>query len=277
MKYLYELISVLTGISIILLNLLFLSQILPAISPLLNLLGGLVAVVPPFYIFYKRFSQAKEIEEQFIIFIKDLTECINSGMTIPIALKHLAKRDYMALTPYIKNLAAQVDWGVPFEKALKSFAEKTGQIQIKRAVSTIIQTYKMGGKVADTLTAVGESLITINRIKKERSLAVHSQIVTNYFIFFTFIFILIVLKLFLMPIMTPETIEGLLVLPGQAGLELYDQAFINFIIIQGFFAGIATGKMAEGSMRAGLKHSILLIAFGYTVYSLITQIQIKIV
>jgi len=33
MRYLYELISVLAGISIILLNLLFLSQILPAISP----------------------------------------------------------------------------------------------------------------------------------------------------------------------------------------------------------------------------------------------------
>ncbi|MEM5797977.1 MAG: type II secretion system F family protein [Candidatus Aenigmatarchaeota archaeon] len=277
MRYVYEILSIIAGCVIIGINFLFLSKIFPSISPLINLIGGLVAVVPPAYLFYIKFAEQKEIEEQFIIFIKDLTECINSGMTLPIALKHLEKRDYAALTPYVRSLSAQVDWGVPFKEALQTFANRTGQIQIKRAASTIIQTYKMGGKIGDTLSAVSESLITINKIKKERSLAVHSQIVTNYLIFFTFVFILVILKIFLIPLMSPEQIPGMLTLPQQAGIAIYEQAFINFIIIQGFFAGLATGKMAEGTVKAGLKHSILLIAFGYSIFAMVSQLQIKLI
>ncbi len=56
--------------------------------------------------------------------------------------------------------------------------------------------------------------------------------------------------------------------------ELYTQTFINFILVQGFFAGLATGKMAEGSLMAGLKHSIVLIVIGYTIFSLLGQFEI---
>ena len=116
-------------------------------------------------------------------------------------------------------------------------------------------------------------------IRKERSASVHSQIVTSYLIFFVFIFILIILQTFLIPALGGQTGEGL---PGGLGTgvsenaaEIYNQGFVSFIIIQGFFAGLATGKMAEGSVIAGLKHSVLLIAVGYTLFSLIVQMEIK--
>ena len=38
--------------------------------------------------------------------------------------------------------------------------------------------------------------------------------------------------------------------------------------IQGFFAGIAIGKMAEGTVIAGVKHALVLIVFGYTAFIL---------
>ncbi|UCC91734.1 MAG: hypothetical protein JSV39_00465, partial [Candidatus Aenigmatarchaeota archaeon] len=59
-------------------------------------------------------------------------------------------------------------------------------------------------------------------------------------------------------------------------VELYTQSFINFILIQGFFAGLATGKMAEGSIIAGLKHSIVLIVIGYTIFSFLGQFEMAI-
>jgi hypothetical protein len=43
--------------------------------------------------------------------------------------------------------------------------------------------------------------------------------------------------------------------------------------MQGFFAGLATGKMAEGSIVGGLKHSIILIVTGYLVFSMASQFQ----
>ena len=54
--------------------------------------------------------------------------------------------------------------------------------------------------------------------------------------------------------------------------EVFSQGFVLFIIIQGFFAGLATGKMSEGTIVAGLKHSIFLIIAGYGIFSIVVSI-----
>ncbi len=276
---LYEVSFVCIGVMLLALNFFFISGFLPFISPLINVLGAMVAIVPPFLIFYGRYRVSKEIEEQFIIFITDLTEAIDSGMTLPIALKHVSRKDYRSMSRYVREIESKVEWGIPFEKSLKIFAEKVKSTPIKRSVSTIIETYKVGGKISDTLRAIGQSLIEINKIRQERSASVQSQLVTSYMIFFVFIFILLILKSFLLPSFgTMQSSPGLME-EGESAptvpIELYTQTFINFILVQGFFAGLATGKMAEGSMIAGLKHSIVLIVIGYTVFSLLGQFQIS--
>jgi len=277
-KYFYQILFILTGVIILLIGTILLGKV-PIISPLINVMGGMIAVIPASLIFYRNYRRKKEMEEQFLVFLRDLKDSMNSGMSLPIALDYASKKDYGALTPQVNNLASQVDWGIPFKKALETFANDTEAPIIKRAVSTIIQTYTVGGKIADTLSAVGDSLVTISNIRKERASSIHAQMLTSYLIFFVFIFILIVLQVFLVPALTPRgEIPGVtgLPTPSQAGgsTELYTATFINFIIIQGFFAGLVTGKMAEGSLAAGIKHSILLIAIGYTLFSFATQTQL---
>ncbi|NIO21465.1 MAG: hypothetical protein GTN76_12175 [Candidatus Aenigmarchaeota archaeon] len=272
----FEAMFVVLGVIILILNFFVISILFPFITPLINMLGALIAIIPPFLLFYSRYKIGKEIEEQFIMFITDLTEAIDSGMTLPIALKHSVKRGYGVLTPYVKEINSKVDWGVPFEQALSMFSEKVGSVPIKRSVGTIIETYKVGGEISDTLKAIGQSLVEINKIKQERSASVQAQIVTSYLIFFVFIFILVILQAFLIPALGTATIAGGLEEDtGQMPAELYSQTFVNFIIVQGFFAGLATGKMAEGSLVAGFKHSLVLVVIGYTIFSLLGQFQIK--
>jgi len=277
-RYWHEVVFVIVGVFILILNYMFVVNILPFVVPILNVIGGLIAVVPPTLIFYSKYKVNKEIEEQFILFVRDLAESINTGMTLPMALNYCSKKEYFALSPYVNDLASQVDWGIPFEKALRIFAKKIQAVSIKRAVTTIIQTYKVGGKISDTLNAIIKSLITINRIKKERTVSVRTQLVTSYMIYFIFIFILVVLQTFLVPALeTSAETPGLAAPVSVPSKEVYTSSFINFIIIQGFFAGLVTGKMSEGSIAAGLKHSILLIAIGYTIFSLAIQFQITLV
>jgi len=271
-KYIYEIASVIVGTTILMLNFFFIAETLPFMAPIMNVLGGLIAVVPPTWVFYSRYKRNKQIEQQFVIFIRELTDSINSGMTLPTALEHCSKKDYMALSPLINDMVAQVQWGVPFRKALKIFSGKTKSTPIKRAITTIVETYKVGGKVSDTLKAVGDSLIEIGKIKEERTASVHSQIITSYLIYFVFIFILVILQTFLIPALAMPEIQG-----GEAGAQspISSDSFINFIMVQGFFAGLVTGKMAEGSIVAGFKHSILLITTGYTLFSFASQFQIR--
>ncbi len=277
-RYLFEALSVVVGITIlVLVNVVFPGAIPGAVVPLFNMAGGLIAVIPPSIVIYTRYRMKREFEVQFLVFIRDLTDSINTGMTLPIALERCAKRDYLSLTPHIKRMAAKVNWGIPFEKALKILAEEINLMVVKRAITTIIETYKVGGKLADTLAAVGESLVTIDKIKSERTASVHAQVITSYLIFFVFIFILIVLQVFLLPALLPTAGAGIPGVTGGAPVqkELFNQSFINFIVIQGFFAGLVTGKMAEGAIVAGIKHSVLLITLGYTIFAFTSQFQVQ--
>lgn len=280
-KYFHEIVSVLVGSTILLFNFLFIAGTYPILVPILNVLGGLIALVPPSLIFYQRYKAKKEIEEQFVVFIRDLTDSIDSGMTLPLALEHCAKKDYFSLTPYIQDLAAQVGWGLPFKRALKTFAKNVNSRNISRAVETVIEAYRVGGKISETLSAIGTSLVTIDRIRKERSASVRGQIATTYLIFFIFIFILVVLQIFLIPTLAPKgPMAGGIEITGMKGVggispKIFTQSFVYFIIIQGFFSGLVTGKMAEGSVIAGFKHSILFITIGYTIFSVASQLPIE--
>ncbi|MBL7206147.1 MAG: type II secretion system F family protein [Candidatus Aenigmarchaeota archaeon] len=268
-KYKTEFISVFAGILIIVLNMLLLPKSMALVSPLINLMGGLIAFIPSFWHFYAEYRKRTVMEEQFINFTYDLSESIKSGMNLPLALKHSSKNDYLSLNPYVNKLAAQVDWGIPFGKALSMLATKTRSVPIKRSIATIIETYKVGGEVAKTLSSVSSSLRLINRIKKERKSSIFSQIFTSYLIYFVFIFILVILQIFLLPMLMP--IEEMTTggpMGGGMPIEAYGQSFLWFIIIQGFFAGLVTGKLAEGSFISGLKHSVFLIAIGYTIFSM---------
>jgi len=280
-KYYIEIISIIVGITIILSNILVFPQFIPPdiftfLEPMIGLVGAMIAIVPPVLIFYARYKESKEVESQFIIFITDFTEAIDSGMTLPMALRYCEKRDYSVLTPHIKSITAQVDWGIPFREALKLFSKKIESVPVKRAITTIIETYKVGGKISDTLKAVGESLLEINKIKAERSVSVQSQILTSYLIFFVFIFILVILQSFLIPALTPTgDVTGMSTIGGGIIPEIFPpELFVNFIVVQGFFAGLATGKMSEGSVVAGVKHSIVLITIGYSIFTFASHFQI---
>ena len=52
-------------------------------------------------------------------------------------------------------------------------------------------------------------------------------------------------------------------------VELYRQLFFHALLIQGFFAGMVTGKIGEGSAVAGLKHSIFFMVVAFVAYTVL--------
>lgn len=276
-RYFFETISVALGVVVLGINNIFVADIIPFLVPVLNVVGGIILVVPPTLIFYTSYKTKREMEQRFVGFILDLADSINSGMTLPMALEHCSSRDYASLTPLISDLNAQIDWGIPFQKALINFAKKIGSRPISRSITTITETYEVGGEISDTLSAVSKSMLTIEKLNKERKSSIYSQVVMLYLIFFVFIGILIIMQVSLIPLLNPDTIVELSLADQAVRLptEFYTETFMYFIVIQGFFAGLAIGKMAEGVLSAGLKHSAFLIITGYALFSFAIQFQIS--
>lgn len=229
-------------------QLVLLSNIFKALSILLPLL-----II--FLIFYRKSLLLKEYETYFTAFLRDLSENLRAGMNLTNALESLKDVDYKGLTPLVKKLITEIKIGIPFDAALNNLARRTNSKIISKICLTVGQSIRAGGDVAGILDAVSKSMLEIEKIRRERKLYLTSTITNSYIIFFVFIGIVIVMSKFLIP----EIVKGAQM---KVDIKFLNQIFTHMILIQGFFSGLTIGKMAEGSLIAGLRHSVIMIAIG---------------
>ncbi len=252
--------------------------------------------------FFAENRKQREIESRFLDFVRNLSGAIKSGMPVSKSIIHVSKMDYGALNPYVRKLGYQVEWSIPVHKALLFFSNSTKNDIIKRSIATVIEAEQSGGNMEDVLESITASLIEIKKIKEQRRASVHSQIIQSYVIFFIFLGVMIVVQNMLVPYLmgTGESGGSLFSSGGLAtgvgakskpsvvmNVEIRFDSFRNFAItlarwfsslrgvflmlslIQGFFAGVIIGKMAEGDITAGLKHSLVLMTVAFLVMNLV--------
>ena len=110
----------------------------------------------------------------------------------------------------------------------------------------------------------------------------------GYIIYFVFLGVMVGIQKFLIPSFSgtagasaAATMSGDMditaIMLGNTGstainVEDYEKMFTHLAIIQGFFSGIVIGKLAEGSVDAGLKHAIFMVIIGYTVLTIASSI-----
>jgi flagellar protein FlaJ len=240
---------------------------------ILTFLSIFMLALPILIYYYMKYTKIKHIEEAFPIFLRDFVEAVRGGLTIPLAFKSLSKNDYKELTPYIKKISARLDWGMPLDDVLMSFSREVGSKTISRIVASVVEAHKHGGNIVDTFQSLSNVAIEIDRLRKERLGYLQAQIVTGYIIFFVFLAVIIGIERFLMPAISQASSVTLITV-GQEAQEVtqsdlgifFKNLFRNLIIIQGIFSGLAIGKVSEGSLIAGLKHSFFLSFIGGLIY-----------
>jgi len=236
----------------------------------------------------------KEIEEEFPEFVRSFVDGLNSGMPPKLAVINASKEDYGALTPHVVRLAHQLEWAVPFRKAIWKFAESTGNPLIKKTIATVIEAESYGGNIEDVLKAITRSLVEVKKIRAERRYGIRSQIMQSYIIFIVFIGIIIVIQNFLIPYMQSVSASSAAMFGSKSSatinvpqkviisfasfsefvksfanwLRSLNGIFIMLAVIQGFFAGLVIGKLAEGDIRMGIKHSVILMSIAFILISL---------
>lgn len=203
--------------------------------------------------FFAENRRQKEIELKFVEFARTLVESVKSGVSIPRSIMNIAQKDFGALSPYLKKLSHQIEWGIPTRKALLTFSTDTNNKVIKRSVSILVEAEQSGGDISNVLESVVESVINIKKMREERKASVYSQVIQGYIVYFIFIIIMLILQLWLFPKLGNLSVGGNA--PGEFNLN---PTFFGLIMIQGFFAGIMIGKFSEGTIKQGLLHSLVL-------------------
>lgn len=227
------------------------------------LVVSLIVSLLPFMLAFL-FSQKaqKEKEAKFLEFSRDLVEGVRSGTPINKSIISLQKRDYGSLTPHVKKLANQIYFGINLETAFETFAKETKSKVIARAMTLISQAQKAGGKIDSILASVTSSVKQTDDLQKEKKAAVYNLVLQGYIIFMVFIIIMLVLEYAILPLAV-EFSQGEMDAGLNTSKEVLSKAQFStplfvMLLVQSIFAGLVIGKVSEGSIFEGIKHSFML-------------------
>jgi len=221
---------------------------------------GLVTVILPIAaVNYVDYRWRKGIDEHLPDFFRSIVQAQEVGMTLPQALDEASKRDYGPLTSELKRMMMQMSWGYSFEEALTAFGKHVGTVLVQRILPMVIEASRSGGRVEKVFDPMGKFIQTTIMLERERKTQTRPYIMIIYVALFVFLFTIILLfKTFFasaegVPLMSSPTMSP----------EGMQRIFLHLTLIQGFFGGLVAGKMGEGSISAGLKHSLVMMLLGF--------------
>jgi flagellar protein FlaJ len=222
-------------------------------------LGFLAMISPITLVNYVDYRWRKAVDEHLPDLFRSIVQAQETGMTLPKAVEEAAERDYGPLTPELKKMAVQISWGASFEEALLAFGRRVGTVLTRRTMPMIIEASRSGGRIEKVFNPMGKFIQTTILLEKQRKTQTRPYIAIIYVALFVFLFTIVILfKTFF------TGVDGLALFSMSTWLpEDLRRIFLHLTLVQGFFSGLVAGKMGEGSVNAGLKHSLVMMLIGY--------------
>jgi flagellar protein FlaJ len=229
------------------------------------LLAVVITVFPPAVLDYVDYRWKRSVDKHLPDLFRSIVQAQRSGMTLPQALEEAAKRQYGPMTEELQKMTAQMSWGVPFESALQSLGKRIDTALMKQTIPLILEAHQSGGRVEKVFEPLEEFVQTTLTFDAERKNQTRPYVLIIYVAFFVFLFtIIILLKSFFQDAIDFELNQFELMSPSEAR-----RIFFHMSSIQAFFGGLVAGKMGEGTVGGGLKHSVILLTCGFLAFKLI--------
>ena len=226
------------------------------------LLAVVIIVFPPAVLDYVDYRWKRSVDKYLPDLFRSIVQVQKTGMTLPQALEEASKRRYGPLTKELKKMVAQMSWGVPFEKAFQSLGERVDTTLMRRTVPLVIEASRSGGRVEKVFDPMGKFVQTNLTFDKERQTQTRPYVAITYVAFFVFLFTIVMLfKSFFGQMSRLSAAEFTAIMTPEEARRI----FFHMSAIQAFFGGLMAGKMGEGTVSAGLKHSVILLTCGYLV------------
>jgi len=246
------------------------------LDPIDYIIFGMLSFFGPygFYMSTKE-KHIREIESRLPDFLRDVAEAGRFGMTLADAIVVASSGRYGRLTPEIKKMAAQIEWGVPASEAVLLFSERVKTPLVNRMVSIIRKANDAGGNVADVLSMVSRDAKETMLTEQERNVTMSTYVMVVYISFFVFIATILILQGQFLPKMEEAgssvseqaEAQGLAEIPG-VNIQVSIIPEIGFIfllsvIVHAIGDGLLAGVISSGSLSIGMRHSFIMLVAGF--------------
>ncbi|MEM4959885.1 MAG: type II secretion system F family protein, partial [Nanopusillaceae archaeon] len=214
------------------------------------------------YMFYKVMdnNRKEKIVDEYISFLRSLSESLSSGMTLQQALKHLSEIGYSELGRFIRKLYVWISWGIDFKRAFEMFNSYfKDNKEIRRANNVILETYVAGGDLAKTIKSIANDIESIRELEKFRVSHLKQQVLVMYVVYIVFIGLLIGILQILRPLMVQFTgnIEGFGIGFQTIDIGMMRNVLMIAIIMEALSIGIINGYIESNKFSASFKHFVI--------------------
>lgn len=257
----------------------YLSSSIAMLTRDVGILFGIIAGIIPLALLQLKEVQRKEgIDRHLPLFLLSLVSSIQSGSNLIQAIQIVPERNMGELGPILKNLKANISWGMSIEDGFANFAKKAGTRMAKRVTVLLEIAYKNGGNVAENLETIQKHVSELRNLEKERKSALQPYTYTIYIAYVVFIAISVILSSqFFTQI---DSVKNLLVdtnmqtnnmFAAISGVQIkdLDSIMFNMAIIESVFGGLAAGKIGTGSYVSGIKHVIIMIVIAVIAFTVL--------
>ena len=272
--------SVIVGIGIILASLYYVNFSENTSIRDVGVIFGILSMIVPLTMLQVKESQRKDsIDRNLPLFLLALSSAVQSGANLIRAIETTAERNMGALTPELKNLRANLSWGMPVEDSFENFANRTGTKTARRVTVLLEMALKIGGDIRTNLEMIQKHVTELQNLEKERKSSLAPYTYTIYISFAVFLGIAVILSSQFFNQF--EVVQQLLSKDtGTSGgaffssikdvnFEALNQILFNMSIIEAVFGGLVAGKIGAGSYVAGIKHIIVMIVMAVVAFMLI--------
>lgn len=234
----------------------------------LYIAAGLVVVISPPAL-YSLWDEGKKnkIDSMLPRLLEDIAEGQESGLTLLKSFELSSQRNYGPLSRELRQMVAQLTWGVEFEDALRLFAERVDTELTTKITILLIEAMKLGGDLKTTFHSTASFVREMTQLRDERESQLKPYMMIIYISVVVFMVIIIILyQSFFLSMAQGGSGSGFMKLP--MSLEGYKVILFDLVVIEAFFGGITAGKLSGGRISSGLKHSVSLILVVMVVFGM---------
>lgn len=272
--------SVIVGMGIILASLYYVNFSENTSIRDVGVIFGVLAMIVPVTMLQVKESQRKDsIDRNLPLFLLALSSAVQSGANLIRAIETTAERNMGALTPELKNLRANLSWGMPVEESFENFANRTGTKTARRVTVLLEMALKIGGDIRTNLEMIQKHVTELQNLEKERKSSLAPYTYTIYISFAVFLGIAVILSSQFFSQF--EEVQQLLSKAPEAkggamfssikdvNFSALNQILFNMSIIEAVFGGLVAGKIGAGTYVAGVKHIIVMIVMAVVAFMLV--------
>ncbi len=235
-------------------------------------LGFLVVFGFPTVVEFVNFRWNRQVDTNIPRLLRDVAEAARSGVTLPRALEEASNRDYGPLSKELEKVMATFIMGASWEESVMSLYGSVRRPGVLRLCTILVEANQAGGRMVDVLDSSAGLFTSIEEYKEEQYTSMRPYLLTIYMSSAVFLIIaFVVLHQFLVPLFVAgesKNVKEAGLLLGVLDINFYASILFWGSFIEAFFGGLIAGKIADGNLLAGLRHSIVLISITLVFFNL---------